>query len=345
MRPNNSDAYDPEYPSGPFGLCSDLCYNTRLLHPKLPNGFNSWTQVLIDWGVSRAFSASGLPRCLAGRPDLAAPFVAKIGDAIRRKLLNRLPAEATLTAVRMTEPTYAQAGGPRYFEIRHAMEQAQERFLTAWRMQLTAETYEDSPQVASLRVAMERRQADYERICESLAPSVQVARQQAVRAYWDSRPFRGIPDTFFADAAVHAASARMQRIHPPWWGVFFGRLQKPLAHGHPAEGHLLDALPRLRAAAKKKTLVAVIEEWRAEHRDHWGWQGKAHDRMLAGRAAGKAKQLTGWFNECASDYLTNEEERYSLHEQLAKRLAAADPWSVSLQERSRYAYWSVHWRN
>lgn len=315
------------------------------MHPKLPNGFNSWTQVLIDWGVSRAFSALSLPRCLAGRPDLAAPFVAEIGGAIRRKLLSRLPAEAALTAERVTEPTYAQVGGPRYFEIHHAMQQAQERFLTAWRIQPTAETDEDSPQVVSLRVAMERHQADYEHFCQSLAPSVQAARQQAVRAYWDRRPFRGIPDTFFADAAVHAASARMQRIHPPWWGAFLGRLQKPLAHGHPAEGHLLDALPRLRTAATKKTLAAVIEEWRAEHSDHWGWYGKAHDRMLASRAAGKAKQLTLWFNDRAPGYLTSHAVRFSLDTELADRLAATDPWSVSMPARSPYEVWGEHWRN
>lgn len=340
--------YDPEYPARPFGLDADLCYNTRLLRPKrlkLPKGFNSWTQVLTDWGVSRAFSAVGLPTCFKDRPVLAAPFVAEIGAAIRHKLLNRLPVEATLAAERVTEPTYAQIGGPRYGEVRRTMQQAQEQFLTAWRTQCPTETGEDSPQVALLRAAMNRHQKDYAHICRSLEPNIKTARRQAARAYWSHRSIRGIPDTFFADAADHSASARMQRIHPPWWGAFLGRLQKRLTHGHPAEGHLLDALPQLRAAATKKTLAALIEEWRAEHNDEWGWYSRAHDRMLADRSGRKAKQLNRWFKARAPDYLNSEEERYSLHEELAERLAAADPWSVSLQERSRYAHWNEHWRN
>lgn len=315
------------------------------MDPILPIGFTSWTQVLIDWGVSRAFSAADLPRCFKDRPDLAAPFVAEIGAAIRDKQLICRASEASLIAQQVTEPNYDLAGGTDYREVRFAMEKAQERFFAAWRLLGADDADEHTPELAALRAEMERHQADFERIRRRHEPRVHAARQAAVRAYWSNRPLRGIPDTFFADAAPHTAPARMQRIHPPWWGAFLDRLQQPLAHGHPAEGHLLDELPNLRAAATKKTLAGLIAEWRAKHNDRWGWYGNVHDRMLARRAAGKAEWLTRWFNERAPDYLASVEMQYSLHMELAERLTEADPWAVSPPERSPFAYWSEHWRN
>ena len=66
-----------------------MCYNSGLLDPTLPTGFDSWTQVLSDWAVKQAFSRSKLPGCFKGRSDLAVPFVAAIGAAISRKQLDR----------------------------------------------------------------------------------------------------------------------------------------------------------------------------------------------------------------------------------------------------------------
>ena len=60
------------------------------LQPTLPNGFHSWTQVLTDWAVSRAYLQTGRhPSCLADRPALAAALVAEVGAAIRQKQLIR----------------------------------------------------------------------------------------------------------------------------------------------------------------------------------------------------------------------------------------------------------------
>jgi hypothetical protein len=41
-----------------------LWYITDLLQPTLPRGFNSWTQVLSDWAVSRVWLAAKVPPCL-----------------------------------------------------------------------------------------------------------------------------------------------------------------------------------------------------------------------------------------------------------------------------------------
>ena len=315
------------------------------MHLILPAGFNSWTQVLTDWGVSRALSTFRLPGCLADRPQLAVPFVAHIGAAIRHKQLHRRSVEAALIAQQVTEPAYDQAGGPGYLKLFTAIEGAQDRFIEAWLAERNTSSETGSPQLASLQADMERYQADVERLRKLYEPYVRAARTAAVRAHWAGHQLRGIPDTFFADAAHYTVPARMQRIHPPWWGAFLGRLQQPLAHGHPAEGYLLDALPRLRAAAKKKTLAAMIDEWRAEQNDNWGWYGKTHYRMLARRAVQKAGQLTRWFDTRAPGYLTNDAVRFTLDSELADRLIAADPWSVSMPTRNPYEGWTEHWRN
>jgi hypothetical protein len=271
--------------------------------------------------------------------------VAQIGAAIRHKQLHRRSVEAALIAQQVTEPTYDQTGGLGYLKLRATMESAQNRFFGVWLAEWTTSPEADSPQLTSLHAEMERYQADVERLRQLYEPYVRAARTAAVRAHWAGHQLRGIPDTFFADAAHHTVPARIQRIHPPWWGAFLGRLQQPLAHGHPAEGYLLDALPRLRAAAKKKTLAAMIEEWRAEQNDNWGWYGKAHYRMLARRAANKARQLTRWFDTRAPGYLTSAAVRFSLDTELADRLTATDPWSVAMPTRNPYEAWSEHWRN
>lgn len=253
--------------------------------------------------------------------------------------------EAAVIAQQVTEPTYDRTGGPDYLQLRAAMEKAQDSFFAAWLAERSASPEADSPQLVSLHAEMARYQADVESLRQLYEPDVRAARSAAVRAHWAGHQLRGIPDTFFADAADHAVPARMQRIHPPWWGAFLGRLQQPLAHGHPAEGYLLDALPHLRAAAKKKTLIAMIDEWREEQNGNWGWYEKTHYRMLARRAAQKGRQLTRWFETRAPGYLTSHAVRFALDTELAEALAANDPWSVSPSTRNSYGGWGEHWRN
>ncbi len=321
-----------------------LWYNSGLLDPTLPIGFDSWTQVLSDWAVQQAFSRSKLPGCFKGRSDLAVPFVSAIGAAIRRKQLDRRATETALVVQQVTEPTYDRLGGTEYREVRAAMEDAQDRYFEFWRNQRPTDSEADSPQLVALRAAMERNQTAFERVRRRHEREVQETGAKAVRAHWADRQVRGFPDTFFADAAQHSVAARMQRIHPPWWGAFLGRLQRPLSHGHPAEGFLLDVRPRLRIAARKKTLAALIDEWRAEHNDRWGWYGKAFDWVLAERADRKAKELVRWCNARAPGYLARNAVRRSLDAELAELLAAADPWPVPLPER-RFGQWSEYWRN
>ncbi|MBP6506423.1 MAG: hypothetical protein KA257_02560 [Opitutaceae bacterium] len=291
------------------------------MQPTLPKGFRSWTQVLIDWAVRRAYLQTRRPpTCFAKHPELAAPFVSEVGAAISQKRLHRQAVQVDLICASVIEPTYEQAGGPAYLELRTAMEAVQKRFIRL---------HHSVPRdLNPHRDEMERYQAAFSAAQSNFRPPVDKAQQAAVHGYWATRPTQSIPDTFFADAAPHTAAARMQRMHPPWWGSFLGRLQKTLRHGHPAEGFLLDELPHLRRKAKKHTLEATIEDWRNENNDRLGWYQKGHYTMLPLRTAKKAKQLTQWFNACAPGYLTSEVVRFELHAQLAERLAETDPWSV-----------------
>jgi hypothetical protein len=324
---------------------ANLCYNIRFLQLTLPTGFHSWTQVLTDWGVSRAYQqAAHPPRCFAARPELAAPFVADVSAAIREKQLHRRAVQVALVCQSVTEPAHDRSGGTAYLDLRSAMGTAQDRYLSAYRTRHASDDGSTSPELNPLRAEMEQHQTAFLTARRRHEPFVQNTRAASARAYWSTLPARGLPDTFFADAAAHTAPARMQRIHPPWWGPFLGRLQHSFEHGHPAEGCLLDALPRLRQDAKKKTLAALITEWREENADRWGWYANTHYRMLSLRAAKKAAQVTTWFNARAPGYLTNEAVRLSLHTELADRLAASDPWSVS-PPSGLNALFSEHGRN
>lgn len=297
----------------------------HLLHPILPTGFNSWTQVLTDWGVSGAFRQAGVPRCFEQRPELAAPFVTEISAAIQDEQLFKRASHVALLQEQVTEPTYDRAGGSAFLGLRRAVEATQERYMQIYRR---CREGSNAPELVSAREEMERHQVQYTAARRALATEVKASRSAAARDFWANRPARGIPDTFFAHAPDHTAAARMQRLHPPWWGAFLGRLQQTLAHGHPAEGCLLDELPRLRAGAKLKTYEAMVIDWCNSHAEKWGWNRAPHHRMLALRAARKAKGVTTWFNSTAPGYLASEVERFSLHAALEECLEKADPWSV-----------------
>ena len=100
------------------------------MHAELPNCFTSWSQVLTDWHVCGALAKSRLPPSLASHPELAAPLVAEIGRAIRVQQVDRQSIQTALVRERVVEPAYDDAGGPDYAAVRHAMEQAQDRYIS-----------------------------------------------------------------------------------------------------------------------------------------------------------------------------------------------------------------------
>ena len=221
----------------------------------------------------------------------------------------------------VTEPAYDRFGGPPYLSLRHQMMSAQENYFAQRR------SPRGEPAALSvLHTQMEQRQLEYFACRSRHEPLVEQARTASIRAYWAARPARGITDDFFDDVPLHHSISRLSRIAPAWWWrEFLSRLQARLAKHHAADGYFLDALPALRANAKKKTLAALIAEWCADHRYQFGWDGPSHYRMLADRAGAKAKSVTAWFDQKAPGYLTDEAVRESLHARLADTLASLDP--------------------
>ena len=111
----------------------------------------------------------------------------------------------------------------------------------------------------------------------------------------------------------------------------------------PPDGRLLDALPSLRAQAKKKTLAVQIAEWSEAATAEWGWRGAVHYRRLADYADSKARETGAWFDHHAPGYRTTATTRHAFNARLMQFLAQHDPHVRFLaSERERV---SEHWRN
>lgn len=301
------------------------------MQPTRPIGFESWAEVLTDWQVRRAYIAAGPPRCLSERPDLAASFVLEIGRLIRERQLRERPREAALTRAALEECAYERVGGAHYLAVRDAMEAAQEHY---FRHRGTGA----SP------TEMQTRQTDFFACRDRHRETVEQQQAAGVREYWARNPSRGLPDDFFASSGFDSIPTRMSRIEPVWWWrSFFLKLQSAFADFHAADGWFLDALPAIRARAKKKKLSAEISDWCLAHSAIWGWDGPGHYRMLANRVGSKAAEQVAWMNRVAPDCLENCAIRKSLRVQLMARLALLDPWvrySAEVLNRP-----SEHWRN
>lgn len=323
-----------------------MCYHIRHLETPLPPGFNSWTQILTDWAVSRVWLASTLPRCLEGRPDLAAPFVAEIGAAIRRRQFHRWASKVDLAQEQATEPALDTAGGPAYLALRDEMESAQSKYLSAWTAQRSGKV-EAQESVAALCHRMEQLQIAFEDIRRRNEGAVEKARRAAAEAFWAERDPSVISDTYFADEPIYSVAARLARIHPPWWGRFHHRLQRAFVPGHPADGCLLDALPGLRRQAKRMTMEATVGGWWQANHARWGRfvPAEPHYPVLAQRAEKKSHELVRWFDATAPGYLANKAVRTTLHADLSERLGEVDPWPVPAPGSRTPLPWGEHGPN
>jgi hypothetical protein len=280
---------------------------------------------------------SGLPRSLASCPELAAPLVAEIGRAIRVQQIDRRSVQTALERDQVVEPTYDGAGGPDYVAVRQAMEQSQDRYVSFWPTDIS------SPDAIVSRSEMERLQAEFFAIRHRHAPQVAESQNAALRRYWSNKSGRGLGDDFFADGGTDSIPTLMSRVDPAWWWrEFFLRLQRRCQRYHAADGVFLDHLPAIRARVCVKKLSAEIAEWSKGMSDRWGWDGPGHYRMLADRAAAKARKLLEWYETCAPGYLTDEDVRGSLHSRLVSLLESRDPWKPLVSGR---VIESEHWRN
>ncbi len=256
---------------------------------------------------------------------------------MRLQQLDRQSIRTTLVRERIVEPLYDAVGGPEYIAVRNAMEQCQDRYISFRR------TEARSADLHMARSEMERLQAGYFAIRRRHTPQVAQAQQDALRSYWSETPSRGLGDDFFADCAADSIPALMSRIEPAWWWrEFFLCLQRRCQWFHAADGVFLDHLPAIRARVRAKKLSAEVAEWSKGISDRWGWDGPGHYRMLADRAAAKARTLQEWYETSAPGYLADEDVRGSLHSRLVSLLKSRDPWKPFVAGR---VIESEHWRN
>ena len=325
----------------PFRTRLPAMIQYRPLQLTLPNGFDSWAQVLTDWRVSRAFDASRVPRCWAAEPELAAPFVAAISREICSRQLGGPPSKLMVLRAGVEEPAHDRTGGRPYIELRAAMEAAQDRYCAEARAERNRhpETFVDE-----MPSEVRRLQTAFFASRQRQAAAVEREQRAVAHAFWKAHPRHGLAEDFFADAASDSIPARMARIDPAWWWrSFFTRLQAKSGRHHAADGRLLDELPALRAQAKKKTLAAQIAEWSETAAAEWGWHGAGHYRRLAEYADKKARDTVAWFDQHAPGYRTILTTRHALDERLGHFLAEHDPHARLLA--AEWERLSEHWPN
>ncbi len=280
-----------------------------------------------------------MPPCLADCPALAAPLVRELSGEVRNRLFTRRVTAARLLEAQLTEPAFDRAGGEDYHRLCEALEATQARFFAVYTGNL------DSPERLARQKEMVRAQADFERTRRHYAPTVQTAVAESLRKHWSVHPMAQVPDTIFADVALSSPASRLARIHPVWWGRFFGRMQALHAQGHPAHGELLDVLGHLRTNTGNCTIEGAVYEWRKTRNQHWGWYRKENHRMIARRTLAKAEKLPTWYQRWAPGFLEDRAEQQRLHTLLAKYLAAADPWRMPAEQSPAGLLDGLHGRN
>jgi hypothetical protein len=324
----------------PFGVSSSRGTIATPLHPELPNCFahpgpkSSPTGTCAAHWRRRSYRAS-----LASQPELAAPFVAEVGRAIRLQELDRQSIRTALMRERIVEPTYDTAGGPDYIAVRNAMEQSQDRYISFLRTEARSAVLQsganrngaspgwllcDSPTPhAAGRAGSERSPAS---LLVPKATSRGTGRRLLRRL---SGRFDSVPDE------PHRTSVVVARVFPlsatSVSAVSCSRrdVLGPSAHAFAPES-------ASRSCRRKSP------NGRRVCRTDGAGMVPGHYRMLADRAAAKARSLLEWYETCAPGYLTDEDVRGSLHSRLISLLDSRDPWKPLVSGRMIE---SEHWRN
>lgn len=304
----------------------------------LPQGFNSWSEVITDSAVSRALQSAKVPPCLADHRELAAPLVREMSIRLHELLFLRRVAAVHFLEAKITESVFGHVGGENYYRLREALSETQTRFFELYREET------DSAERQARDAEMTRAQEEFVQLQRRHASTVQSTVTAALREHWTVQEMARMPDTIFADVEFSFSASRLARIHPAWWGRFFGRLQVLFKQGHPAHGEFLDALPKLTTETGLCTIEGAIYEWRKTRNDYWGWYRNENHRVLAMRAADKAIKLNRWYARVAPGFLADMGEREKLHARLVERLAAADPWHVPGEQAAGWLA-GMHGRN
>jgi hypothetical protein len=152
--------------------------------------------------------------------------------------------------------------------------------------------------------------------------------------YWHGVASCRVPEGFFAEAPADGALAIMRARFDLWWALFVRALRTVLGEANPSYARMLQALPRLRADARrpdqKYVLTALVQEWREANAERYGLLQDIHFPVMQRRAEVKLRSVNHWFEHHAAGFKNDEAVRDAAVQVLGQILASAQPLDLPI---------------
>ncbi len=289
-----------------------------------PSTQPDWPQVLAEWSVIRALDEkAGWPKPLEESPAAKAAFVAEAASYVRLRALDWREAEAEARVLSAIDSVYEQHMGAEYWLIKAGdaefwtddaptarLATPSCHYATAERCSVLS-THATEPDDSQLGVALKAWQA---------------GRRVAVE-YWRDIATCRVPEGFFAEAPADGAIAITRARFDLWWALFVRSLRTVLGEANPSYARMLQALPRLRADARrpdqKYVLTALVQEWREANAERYGLLKDIHFPVLQRRAGVKLRSVNDWFERHAAGFKNDEAVRVAATRALGQILTSA----------------------
>jgi hypothetical protein len=291
-----------------------------------PSTQPDWPQILAEWSVIRALDEkAGWPEPLKESPAAKAAFVAEAASYVRLRALEWREAEAETRVLSAIDAVYEQHLGAEYWLIKAGdtkfwtEDASVARAATPCCHYVAAEhcsvllSHATEPDDSQLGVALKAWRA---------------GRRVAVE-YWRDVAACRVPEGFFAEAPADGVIAIMRARFDLWWALFVRALRTVLGEANPSYARMLQALPRLRADARrpdqKYVLTALVQEWREANAERYGLIKDIHFPVLQQRAGMKLRSVNAWFERHATGFKDDDAVRDAAAQALGRILVSAQP--------------------
>jgi hypothetical protein len=291
-----------------------------------PSTQPDWPQVLAEWSVIRALDEkAGWPAPLNGSPAAKAAFVAEAASYVRLRALDWREAEAEARVLSAIDSVYEQHLGAEYWLIKagdaefwiddasSASTANPGRHYAAAQHCTVLTSHATEPDDSQLGVAFKAWRAGHRVAVE----------------YWRDVAACRVTEGFFAEAPVDGAIAIMRARFDLWWALFVRALRTVLREANPSYARMLQALPRLRADARrpdqKYVLTALVQEWREANAERYGLLQDIHFPVLQRRAGLKLRSVDAWFERHATGFKDDEAVRKAAAQALGRILVSDQP--------------------
>jgi hypothetical protein len=290
-----------------------------------PSTQPDWPQVLAEWSVIRALDEkAGWPNPLRESPAVKAAFVAEAASYVRVRALDWREAEAEARALSASDAVYEQHLGAGYWLIESGTSEFQAgdgpfAHGSGPCCQCTATDHNSN-------VCLCEAELHHDSRLDVALEAWQAGRLAAVE-YWCQVAACRVPEGFFAEAPADGAIAIMRARFDLWWALFVRSLRTVLGEANPSYARMLQALPRLRADARrpnqKYVLTALVQEWREANAERYGLLKDIHFPVLQRRADAKLRCVNAWFERHAAGFKHDTAVRDTAAQALSQILAVA----------------------